>query len=204
VLALERLRLRIANDLHDDIGSYLSSLALESDLLARRFPEGDPGRERLRAVGRTIRAAADNLRDVVWIVSPDRDKVQDLIERMREVASNILSGLPYEFRATGSDQSVALDIEFKRHVLMMFKEILHNVVCHARASRVEMEFDLNNGHMRLCVRDNGVGFDPSGKHSGRGLRSLQARASTIGGTVTIESTSGKGTAVCVEADITRL
>jgi signal transduction histidine kinase len=204
MLALEHLRLRIANDLHDDIGSDLSSLALESDLLARRFPEGDPGRERLRALGRTIRAAADNLRDVVWIVSPDRDEVQDLVERMREVAAKTLSGLPHEFRCSGSALSAALGIEFKRHVLMMFKEMLHNVVCHARASRVEVEFELNNGHVRLCVRDNGVGFDPSGKQSGRGLHSLHARASAIGGTVTIESTSGKGTAVCLEADITRL
>jgi signal transduction histidine kinase/ligand-binding sensor domain-containing protein len=204
VLALERLRLRIANDLHDDIGSDLSSLALESDLIARRIPEGDPGRERLRAVGRTIRSAADNLRDVVWIVSPDQDRVQDLEERMREGTAKMLQGLPYEFRSAGSMLSTPLDIEFKRHVLMIFKEMLHNVVSHAQASRVEVEFELNNGHMRLCVQDDGVGFEPSGKQSGRGLRSLRARASAIGGTVTIESTPGKGPAVCLEADITRL
>lgn len=204
VLALERLRLRIANDLHDDIGSDLSSLALESDLIARRLSEGDPGRERLRAVGHSIRSAADNLRDVVWIVSPDQDRGQDLEDRMRESTAKMLQGLPYEFRSTGSTFAAPLDIEFKRHVLMMFKEMLHNVVSHARASRVAVEFKLDNGHMRLCVRDDGVGFDPSGKHGGRGLRSLQARASAIGGTVTIESAPGQGTAVCLEADITRL
>jgi signal transduction histidine kinase len=204
MLALERLRLRIANDLHDDIGSDLSSLALESDLLSRRFPEGDPSRERLRVVGRTIRAAADNLRDVVWIVSPDRDEVQDLVERMREVAAKMLSGFSYEFRCSGSAPSGSLDIEFKRHVLMMFKEMLHNVVRHARASKVEVEFELITGHLRLCVRDDGVGFEPSAKQSGRGLYSLRARASAIGGTVTIESAPGKGTAISLEAGITRL
>ena len=204
ILAMERLRLRIANDLHDDIGSDLSGLALESDLLARRLPEGDPARERLHSVGRTIRSAADNLRDVVWIVSPDQDKVQDLVERMREVASKMLTGIGYEFHCTPSDLSVPLDIEFKRHVLMMFKEILHNVVRHARASAVDVTFHLGEKRLRLCVQDDGVGFDPSGKHGGRGLRSLQARASAIGGKVSIESEAGKGTVVSLEADITRL
>jgi ligand-binding sensor domain-containing protein len=203
-LEMGRLRLRIANDLHDDIGSDLSSLALESDLIARRLPEGDPGRKRLQTVGRTIRSAADNLRDVVWIVSPDQDRVQDLLERMREVAAKMLTGIQYEFRCTGVVLSGSLDVELKRHVLMMFKEMLHNVVCHARASRVDVEFQHGGGRIRLCVRDDGVGFDPSGKHSGRGLRSLQARASAIGGTVRIESTQGQGTVVCLEADIIHL
>jgi len=204
VLALERFRLRIANDLHDDIGSDLSGLALESDLIARRLPEGDQGRKRLQTVARTIRSAADNLRDVVWIVSPDQDRVQDLVERIREVAAKMLAGIQYEFRCTGVVLSGPLDVEFKRHVLMMFKEMLHNVVCHARASRVDVEFEHGRGRIRLCVRDDGVGFDPSGAHSGRGLRSLRARASAIGGTVRIESTLGHGTVVCLEADIIRL
>lgn len=204
IVAVERLRLRIANDLHDDIGSDLSSLALESDLLARRLPDGDPGQERLRAVGRTMRIAADNLRDVVWIVSPDQDRIQDLVERMREVAAKMLTGIQYEFRCAGSLLSGPLEIEFKRHVLMIFKETLHNVVRHAHASRVDVEFELNPGHMRMEVRDDGIGFDPSGKQSGRGLRSLQARASAIGGKLAVESTPGKGTTVALEADITRL
>ena len=204
VLALERLRLRIANDLHDDIGSELSSLALESDLIARRIPEGDPARERLQAVGRTIRSAADNLRDVVWIVSPDRDRIEDLVERMKEAAAKMLSGLDCEFRVTGSRATPALEMEFKRHVLMMFKEILHNVNTHARASRVDVEIDLQSTHMRLCVRDNGVGFNASEPHSGRGFHSLHTRASAIGGQLSIESAPGLGTFVCLEVDITRL
>ena len=204
VVALERLRLRIANDLHDDIGSELSSLALESDLIARHIPEGDPARERLRTVGRTIRGAADNLRDVVWIVSPDRDRIEDLVERMKEVAAKMLSGLHCEFRVTGSRAAPALDMEFKRHVLMMFKEILHNVSTHARASRVDVELDLQTTHMRLCVRDNGVGFNTSERHSGRGFYSLHTRASAIGGKLSVESAPGLGTAVCLEVDITRL
>lgn len=204
VLALERLRLRIANDLHDDIGSDLSGLALESDLLACRMPEGDPGRERLRSVGGALRRSAENLRDVVWIVSPDRDRFDDLIERMREVASKMLEDLPWEFRSAGTPPAEALDLEFKRHVLMTFKEMLHNIISHARATKVEIELEIQEGRFRLCVRDDGVGFDTGATHTGRGLRSLQARASALGGALTIESAPGKGTVVCLQADIARL
>ena len=204
MVALERLRLRIANDLHDDIGSDLSALALESDLLARRMSDGDPGRERLRAVGGTIRKAADNLRDVVWIVSPDRDSVCDLAERMREVASKLPPDLVCEFRCEGKAPSAALHLEFKRHILMMFKEIMHNVASHSRASRVEVDLDLDRTRLRLCVQDNGIGFDPSAHHGGRGLRSLRARAAAIGGTLTIDSSHGRGTLICLEAHIARL
>jgi signal transduction histidine kinase len=204
ILAMERLRLRIANDLHDDIGSELSSIALESDLLARRFSTSDPAHERLRTVGRTIRTAADNLRDVVWIVSPDQDSIQDLVERMREVAGKMLSGISFSFSEKREGAPAPLEMEFKRHVLMMYKEILHNVVSHAQAANVVIDFTMKDNHMRLCVQDNGVGFDASQPHSGRGLRSLHARASAIGGKITIESVPASGTTVYIDADITRL
>ena len=204
VLSVERLRFRIANDLHDDIGSDLSSLALESDLLARRLPQDDPARERFRSLGQAIRNAADNLRDVVWIVGPDQDSVPDLIERMREIAAKTLKGIDHEVRVTGAIASASLGMEFKRHVLMILKEALHNAVRHGAPSRVDVAFELNGTNIRLCVRDDGVGFDTSIHHTGRGLRSLRARTSAIGGTMTIESTPGQGTAVCLEADITRL
>jgi ligand-binding sensor domain-containing protein len=204
IFALERLRLRIANDLHDDIGSDLSGIALESDLLAKRIPESDPARERFRAVGSAIRSAADNLRDVVWIVSPDQDRLNDLVTRLRESAEKLLSGIPHTFTTGESVTTGSLDMEFRRHILLMFKEILHNIVRHAGASRVEIRFELQKGHMRLCVWDNGRGFDTSVRHGGRGLRSLQARASSIGGTLTLVSNPGAGTEICLQADITRL
>ncbi len=204
VLALERLRLRIADDLHDDIGSELSSVALESDLIARRLSKEKQEQERLLAVGRMIRHAADNLRDVVWIVNPDQDKLQDLVTRMREVAATMLAGIHYSFRSEGSLATVPLEMEFKRHVLMMFKEALNNIVRHARPTRVEIDVELSTKHLSICVKDNGVGFDVATQHCGRGLKSLQSRALAIGGTVEVQSTPGSGTTVCVKAEITRL
>jgi signal transduction histidine kinase len=204
VLALERLRLRIANDLHDDIGSELSSIALESDLIARRLPKEKPEQERLLAVGRTIRHSADSLRDIVWIVNPDQDKLQDLVTRMREIAVTMLRGIHSSFRSDGPLATVPLEMEFKRNVLMIFKETLNNIVRHAQATRVEIEAGLNAKQLRISVKDNGLGFDVAAPHGGRGLKSLQSRASAIGGKIEIHSTPGSGTRVYLETNIIRL
>ncbi|MCK5571776.1 MAG: hypothetical protein KAJ12_03410, partial [Bacteroidetes bacterium] len=204
IQGMERLRLRIADDLHDDIGSELGGIALESDLLARRIPGTPPDQARQQAVGTMIRQAAGNLRDVVWIVNPEQDKLQDLLTRMRDVASKMLTGIDYEFKSTGIRGTVVLDMEFKRHVLMMFKEIVNNIVKHAEATSVDINLELDQEHLRICVKDNGRGFDPAVDTDGRGMKTLESRASTIGGQLTIESKQGSGTVVCVEARIARL
>jgi signal transduction histidine kinase len=95
-------------------------------------------------------------------------------------------------------------MEFKRHVLMMFKEILNNIVKHAEATSVEITLELDRERLRIRVRDNGRGFDPAVDTDGRGMKTLESRASTIGGLLTIESKQGSGTVVCVEARIARL
>ena len=199
----ERLRLRIADDLHDDIGSELSGIALQADLIARSLPPDSPARARLTNVGQTIRSAGENLRDVVWIVNPDLDSVPDLITRMRSTAARMLAGHQYTFDSPAADPSVSLSLEFKRHVLMMFKEMLNNVIRHARATNVRIEVTLQSPRFRLCVADNGAGFDSTSEAGGRGLASLRLRAGAIGGVLTIESAPGSGTRVCLEADITR-
>jgi len=203
VLDLERLRLRIADDLHDDIGSELSSIALESDILAKRVPAEASDRVRLQAVGHLIRQAAGNLRDVVWIVSPDQDKLDDLVTRIRDVANKMLNGIHHELKCTGVRGTVTLEMEFKRHVLMMFKELMNNIVKHAKATKVEIGLDIKDGVLRICVKENGIGFDPAAKSEGRGMKTLRSRIHEIGGELEVESSHGSGTTVCMMCRITR-
>jgi signal transduction histidine kinase len=201
---LERLRLRIADDLHDDIGSELSGIALESDMLARQLPEGVPEQRRLRDVGRTVRHAADSLREAVWLINPEQDKLGDLVTRMREVASVLLAGVEYAFDTEGQLSASTLEMEFRRHVLMIFKEMLHNVVKHAKAGTVRIRVEIGPKELTVCVQDDGVGFDPGAEHSGRGMRTMRSRASAIGGEIAIESLPGSGTRICLTTRIARL
>jgi ligand-binding sensor domain-containing protein len=200
-MELQRLRLRIADDLHDDIGSELSGIALESELIARQLPAGTPQHTRLVNVGRSIRKASDNLRDVVWIVNPELDKVPDLVTRLQGIATKMLAGHRVSFQTSGSAEQCTLGMEQKRHIVMMFKEILNNIVRHARASHVQIEVDVTEAHLRLKVSDDGVGFSLPSRSPGFGIAGLHTRAAAIGGTITLESTPSAGTRVCLEASI---
>ncbi len=201
LLALERVRLRIADDLHDDIGSELSSIALESELIARQLPAGTPQQTRLFNLGRLVRSAADNLRDVVWVVNPELGRFPDLLDRIRGVAEKMLAGHHFTLDIPGNAPPHPLDMEFRRHVLMIFKEMLNNVVRHARAANVRIFVEVKGKQIRLCVKDDGIGFDTTVKSSGRGLAGMRSRAAAIKGILTLESAQPSGTTICLEADI---
>jgi len=203
IRAMERLRLRIADDLHDDIGSALSAVALESDLIARRLRSEPEEQQRVQEVGRGVRSAADTLRDVVWIVNPEQEKLGDLVVRLRAVAGAMLRGIDVTFTGPDGSRHLALEMEFKRNVLLMYKEILNNIARHARASKVTILIEETESMMHVCVRDNGIGFDRTAENEGRGLKSICARAETIGGSLSLESTPGSGTTVCFKGRITR-
>jgi len=201
---VEELRFRIANDLHDDIGSELSAIALESDLIARRLNTLPEQRRRVHEVGRAVRSAAEQLRDVVWIVNPEQEKLGDLVGRMKEVARTLLAGLEVSLSVRWTPRAVSVAMEFKRNVLLMYKEILNNIVRHAHASKATILIEVKDGLIHVCVTDNGTGFDSKAPTTGRGLKSIRARAEHIGGTLTVESTPGAGTNVCFRGRIIHL
>jgi signal transduction histidine kinase len=95
-----------------------------------------------------------------------------------------------------------IDLETKRNVFLMYKEILTNSAKHARADTVRIDVELRDGMMSIRVEDNGIGFDPSGEHAGNGIRNLRSRAAAISGTVNIHSRSGGGTITTISAPLT--
>ena len=201
---LELLRIRIADDLHDDIGSELSSIALESDLIARRLDPATEQRRRVQEVGRAVRTAAEKLRDVVWIVNPEQERLTDLVARMKDIPSTLLPGIKPTYSIPVQAQAIPLAMEFKRNILLMYKEILTNIARHAQATQVTIVIEMRDGMMHVCVRDNGRGFDQSHATKGRGLKSIRARANQLGGTLTIESAPAAGTSVCFKGRINHL
>jgi signal transduction histidine kinase len=203
LLAVERLRLRIADDLHDDVGSELSGIALESDLIARQLPPASPERDRLTEVTESIRRTADTLRDAVWIVNPELDSLEDMVDRMRSIAARLLATHRHEFEVSPGKVPVSLDMEFRRHVLLMFKESLNNIVRHARATSVRIRIRVEGNRFTLCVEDDGCGFDVDAPSQGRGLATLRSRAAAIRGRLTLERLVPSGTRICLTAQIIR-
>ncbi len=195
LLEIERMRMRIARDLHDDIGSGLSSIALASELVSRDPALDEEKRQYLSQVTRRARLMAEALTDIVWLVDPARDRLGDLVEHMETVAADMLAGHDYSFHRPGMAVPRSIDLGFRRHLHLIFKEILHNIVKHAQATTVTIQVDLTGGVLELRVADDGTGFAPDRVHHGNGLGNMRKRAAQIGGALEIERRSEGGTAV---------
>lgn len=189
VRSLERLRLRIARDLHDEVGSNLSSIVL----LSRMAPPPVP--EELADIRRVAEETIEALRDLVWLINPEHDRMGHVIARMEETARTMLRGVEYAFHCEGVPREQPLSLACRQNLLPVFKEILHNAIRHGRPRRVEIRLAARNRRLELSVRDDGVGFDPATARPGDGLRNFQRRAAEMGGTIDVESAPGRGTTV---------
>jgi ligand-binding sensor domain-containing protein/signal transduction histidine kinase len=192
-VALERIRRQIATDLHDDIGAGLSQIAILSEV-TRRAPAAETGRG-LGEIAELARGLRESMADIVWAVDPRRDWLANLVSRMRQVAFDLLEGegMRVDFQAPDEEliEHVGLGPDQRRHILLLFKEAVHNIVRHARASRAVLRVELADGHLLLTIEDDGRGFDPAGRFEGHGLADMQHRAEALGGTLEILSTPGR-------------
>ncbi|HEY1786786.1 MAG TPA: two-component regulator propeller domain-containing protein [Verrucomicrobiae bacterium] len=192
---MERLRVRIAGDLHDELGSSLWSIALLSQMLKKHGKMGDEERRDAGEIHRIAGQTSNAIRDIVWIINPAFDTVQDLVQRMKDFAGTILRGAEYQLNCEGLSLSRRLTLGFRENVFLMYKEILTNVAKHAEASSVEICLKELPRIWELSVRDNGRGFDPLTPVTGNGLQNLRRRAEKIGASVHVTSSPGKGTTV---------
>lgn len=195
LLEVERLRLRIADDLHDDVGSNLSSISLGSQLVLQRSALDDEARQLIEEIRQNAAHTAETMRDIVWLINPKNDQLEDMILRMRDVAAKLLTGVQYAFTVTGPPPSRIPDLSIRRNLFLMYKESLNNVAKHSKATHVEISLASSDERLVLSVKDNGVGFDLAHPRTGNGLAGLQRRADAVGGTLDVRSSPGHGTIV---------
>jgi two-component sensor histidine kinase len=205
LLALERIRTRIATDLHDDIGSSLSQVAILSEVVRRRIGQSDPEiNGRLSRIANISRELVDSMGDIVWAINPAKDNVYYLAQRMREFANDVLVArdIRFELRTAKRDHELGLGAEPRRQVFLIFKECVHNVVRHADCTQVEIDVRMEGAQLVVQVRDNGSGFDPLAAANGHGLASMRDRARRLGGTIDVQS-NHCGTTVTLEAPLVK-
>jgi signal transduction histidine kinase len=195
LLEMERLRTRIATDLHDDIGTSLSHIAVLSELARRKIDEPRAGlADYLAQISRVSQEAAAAVGDVVWAINPQRDSLNDVILRMRRFAVDVLSAREIEVRFNELDTqgSCKLESDVRRQLFLVFKEAVSNVARHADAARVQIDLRIDRNAVVLEVTDDGKGFDPEQAGSGHGLHNLRSRAQRLHGSFSIQSSPGKG------------
>ena len=193
---IERLRLHIARDLHDEVGAKLGAIALLGELIDEETASADGPKVRQLAL-QTI----DALRDIVWFIDPSHERLTDLVQRMETVAKSLLPGLELQCLKQGDFDSTHLPLAFRRNVIPLLKESLGNITKHSRADRVEMLVQRRNGLFVLEIKDNGCGFDPNTPTWGNGLNNIRQRASAMNASLEIQSTPGTGACVRLTAPI---
>jgi signal transduction histidine kinase/ligand-binding sensor domain-containing protein len=191
VLELERVRTRIATDLHDDVGASLSQVAIMSEVVSRRAVAD---REALKEIAGTSRELLQSMSEIVWAIDPSHDRLHDLIQHMRWFAGETLSGreISLHFSVGGEEDELRLKVDTRRQVFLIFKESVNNIVRHAQARSAKVALKAEQNSLVLEVADDGCGFD-AGQGSGHGLRNMAERARALGGDLEVRSCRGDGT-----------
>jgi ligand-binding sensor domain-containing protein/signal transduction histidine kinase len=198
ILERERLRFRIATDLHDDIGSSLSSIAIWSDVAVRQAERVDKQMiQPLQQIGMVSREVIDSVSDIVWAINPRHDRFTDLASRMRRHVGDLAAAVPFSisFEIEGNEREANVGPVFRREVFLIFKEALNNVVRHSECTKCAASLRLTSGWMTLEISDNGKGFDTKTTGDGNGLDSMRRRAEDLGGTLRIASAPSQATLI---------
>ena len=204
LIELERVRTRIATDLHDDIGSSLSQVSVLSEVIRRRVGDEPTVAEPLSMIATLSRDLVDSMNDIVWAINPRRDRLADLTHRMRRFASDAFTNREIAFTFDAPEQhDVRLEVDVRREVFLVFKESINNVVRHSGCTAATVDFRIQGHWLELSVTDNGRGFDPERVCDGNGLVNMRQRAERIGGSFTVAPGPGQGAAIKLRAPVRR-
>lgn len=193
---IDSLRKRIASDLHDDIGSNLGSISLIARSAKRDLerlhgpPEVVDDLDEVEVIARESSLA---MRDIVWLLERQQDSIGDFVQRMRDSATRLLRDIDYTLTCASNRTALKMTLDAKRHLFLFYKEALHNVLKHAKATRVEIRVYDSRDRLVMEVRDNGVGLpaDEAGRLAA--VKKLNDRAQVLEGELEIESSPGEGT-----------
>lgn len=191
-LAMERLRTKISSDLHDDVGSLLSGLAMQTELMEMNASESD--KFKLQKIAGISRNAISQMRDLVWSIDSRRETVKDLIERMQELAEELVLPKNISFHidsASVKHPNRKLSAQTKQHIFMIYKEAITNIIRHSDASSVTITILSNAHNTDIIIKDNGQIKKPH-KSTGFGLANMVMRAEKLNGTIKFKKNHGFG------------
>lgn len=204
-LQLVQLQNKISQDLHDDVGSSLSSMQVYStvaDALLEQQPA--KAREMLRKIAKESTTVMENIGDIVWSMKKHSD--QSLEQRIKNFVADVLgaANIHYTIKVEEGVEEMLKNIEARKSILMLVKEAVNNIVKYSKAQHASVSIKRLSGHLCVQVADDGDGFSVATVRKGEGLTNMQKRTLELGGIYELTSQPGRGTTVSALLPLTRI
>lgn len=194
--AVQGERLRISKDMHDDIGTGISQIAILSEIAKKTAHIPETGTSVLEKISKVAGELIDNISNMIWITKPEYDNLESLVSYLREYAGSLFenTGIALRFELPPDLPPIPVHHQLRRNIFLVYKEALNNILKHANATALRIHFELTDTEFTIMVKDNGVGFDPEKerKSGGDGLGNMQKRLEDCHGRFVMESAPGKG------------
>jgi ligand-binding sensor domain-containing protein len=191
VREIERLRTRIASDLHDDIGSALTRISIHSQQILTQKDLGRVEKSSLK-INELSREMVSTMSDIVWSIDARNDTLADFLSRVQDLTHQLFSDRDISLSLVhkGMESRRTMKVQLRQNLYYILKEALNNIARHSGADRVEINLDNSDSRFRLHISDNGKGYDPAMNGGGNGIRNMKMRAHRMNASLEISSKGG--------------
>lgn len=200
---LERVRLEIAGDLHDDVGSTISSIQIISSMMETQNGSDTKVKEAAQNINRLSNKVAEGIREVVWSLNPENDSLDAIVSQLHKITLDTLnmSGIPVTFLKEFDDPKKRVSPQFRKDFMLIFKEAINNARKYSQATQMDIRIVQDNEVLKLDLKDYGCGFDSQTIKMGHGLYNMERRAKNLNGQLKVESHIGLGTTIHLEVPL---
>lgn len=202
-MQVQAVRNKIASDLHDDVGSALSSLIIYSDVLAKKMERGEKGEGVIQKIRETSSQSVESMRDIVWSLNTRNDDFETMVQHMRRTAQDLLdpADITLQFEYDIPTAKTILTPDKRKNIFLILKEAVNNARKYSNTERLEVSIRFEPHALILSITDFGKGFDRSQITGGNGLVNMQRRADQINAELKVRSRVGEGAQIQLRVPI---
>ena len=200
LLKIEKMRTVISGDLHDEIGSSLTSISIFSQMAMKNLSADSKEEEYLKRIGARSRESIDKMSDIVWTINPDNDSLEQIVVRMKNYSTEISEAkdILVHWNERGKLSHFKMTMEGRKNFYLLFKEVINNAIKHSEAKNISIHLAARSNEIQLRIKDDGIGFAIGDIQAGNGLKNIKRRANILNGNLEISSSPGSGTAITLK------
>lgn len=188
-----QLRNQIAADLHDEVGSSLSSIHLLSRMAAQQIGTTQSA-DIIKKVSDNAQETMEKMSDIVWMIKPGEHEAKMLVQRMERYLYEICTAQNIECILEASElEDLKLNMHQRKNFYLIFKEAVNNAVKYSNTRKLEVVIKTDGPALLMLIRDFGKGFDETIVINGNGLHNMKMRAKDLKGDLKIYSSEEQGT-----------